>query len=118
MPRSLGLLALAAAAAGRLRHPRHARRQYPLLRLGLFRIRTFRAAVGGSFFTRLGLGGIPFLFPLLYQIGLGFSPVQSGLLVMPQAIAAMGLKLIMPAILARLRLSHRAGRQHADPRRC
>ena len=67
----------------------------------LFRLRTFRAAVGGSFFSRLGLGGIPFLFPLLYQIGLGFSPVQSGLLVMPQAMAAMGLKLIVPGILAR-----------------
>jgi MFS family permease len=77
------------------------RTQYPLLRLGLFRLRTFSAAVGGSFFSRLGLGGIPFLFPLLYQIGLGYSPVQSGLLVMPQAIAAMGLKVIVPKILAR-----------------
>jgi EmrB/QacA subfamily drug resistance transporter len=77
------------------------RTQYPLLRLSLFRLRTFRAAVGGSFFSRLGLGGIPFLFPLLYQIGLGFTAVQSGLLVMPQALAAMGLKLIVPRILAR-----------------
>jgi EmrB/QacA subfamily drug resistance transporter len=76
--------------------------KYPLLRLGLFRLRTFRAAVGGSFFSRLGLGGIPFLFPLLYQIGLGYSAVQSGLLVMPQAMAAMGLKVIVPRILARL----------------
>jgi hypothetical protein len=73
-----------------------------LLRLSLFRIRTFRAAVSGSFFTRLGIGGIPFLFPLLYQVGLGFTPIQSGLLLMPQAIAAMGLKLAMPAILARV----------------
>jgi EmrB/QacA subfamily drug resistance transporter len=75
---------------------------FPLLNLGLFKIRTFRAAVSGGFFTRLGLGGIPFLFPLLYQIGLGFSPIQSGLLVLPQAIASIGLKTIMPAILARL----------------
>ena len=75
---------------------------FPLLDLGLFRIRTFRAAVSGGFFTRLGLGGIPFLFPLLYQIGLGFSPIQSGLLVLPQAIASIGLKTFMPAILARL----------------
>jgi MFS family permease len=73
----------------------------PLLRLALFRIRTFRSAVAGSFFTRLGIGGIPFLFPLLYQVGLGFSPIQSGLLMMPQALAAMSLKLTMPAILAR-----------------
>ena len=75
--------------------------EFPLLNLGLFRIRTFRAAVNGGFFTRLGLGGIPFLFPLLYQIGLGFSPIQSGLLVLPQAIASIGLKSFMPAILAR-----------------
>jgi EmrB/QacA subfamily drug resistance transporter len=75
---------------------------FPLLRLGLFKLRTFRAAVGGSFFGRLGLGGIPFLFPLLYQIGLGFSPIESGLLVMPQSMAAMGLKAIIPRILARL----------------
>jgi len=74
---------------------------YPLLRLELFRLRTFRAAVGGSFFGRLGLGGLPFLFPLLYQVGLGYSAVQSGLLVMPQAMAAMGLKMIVPRILAR-----------------
>ena len=75
---------------------------HPLLNLGLFRVRTFRAAVSGGFFTRLGLGGIPFLFPLLYQIGLGFSPVVSGLLVLPQAIASIGLKAFMPAILAQL----------------
>jgi len=55
--------------------------------------------VSGSFFTRLGIGGTPFLFPLLYQVGLGFTPIQSGLLMMPQALAAMGLKLVMPQIL-------------------
>jgi MFS family permease len=79
---------------------RATRTELPLLRLNLFRIRTFRAAVSGSFFTRLGIGGMPFLFPLLYQVGLGFTPVQSGLLLMPQAIAAISLKLTMPKILA------------------
>src|ERR1035438_8546401 len=74
---------------------------YPLLNLTMFRIRTFRAAVSGSFFTRLGIGGIPFILPLLYQVGLGLSPIQSGLLMMPQAIAAMSLKMTMPRILAR-----------------
>src|ERR1700678_3742816 len=75
--------------------------QFPLLSLTLFRIRTFRASVSGSFFTRLGLGGIPFILPLLYQVGLGFTPIQSGLLIMPQAIAAMSLKMTMPRILSR-----------------
>lgn len=74
---------------------------FPLLHLRLYSIRTFRAAVGGSFFTRLGIGGVPFLLPLLYQVGLGFTPIQSGLLVMPQAIAAMSMKTIMPWLLRR-----------------
>jgi MFS family permease len=77
------------------------RTAFPLLALSLFRIRTFRAAVSGSFFTRLGIGGIPFILPLLYQVGLGYTPIQSGLLMMPQAIAAMSLKMTMPRILAR-----------------
>src|SRR5579863_3054292 len=72
---------------------------FPLLRLSLFNIRTFRGAVSGSFFTRLGIGGVPFLLPLLYQVGLGFTPIQSGLLIMPQAIAAMSMKMIMARLL-------------------
>ena len=75
---------------------------FPLIELGLFRIRTFRAAVSGSFVTRLGISGVPFLLPLLYQVGLGFAPIQSGLLIMPQALAAIGMKFIMPRLLTDL----------------
>jgi MFS family permease len=75
---------------------------FPLLKLKLFSIRTFRAAVSGNFFTRLGIGGVPFLLPLLYQVGLGYTPIQSGLLVMPQAIASMSIKPFMPRILRRI----------------
>jgi EmrB/QacA subfamily drug resistance transporter len=100
-PEMLGLLALATLLLATYGY-RATRTRLSLLRLSLFRIRTFRAAVSGSFFTRLGIGGIPFLFPLLYQVGLGFTPIQSGLLLMPQAIAAMSLKLTMPKILARV----------------
>jgi EmrB/QacA subfamily drug resistance transporter len=96
----LGLLALSATSLVAY-GLRAARTEFPLLRLTLFRIRTFRASVSGSFFTRLGIGGIPFLFPLLYQVGLGFTPIQSGLLMMPQAVAAMSLKVFMPGILRR-----------------
>ena len=78
------------------------RMKFPLLRLALFRTRTFLAAVGGGFVTRLGVGGIPFLLPLLYQVGLGMTPVQSGLLMIPQAIAAMSLKPFAPRLLTRL----------------
>ena len=73
--------------------------EFPLLQLRLFSIRTFRAAVNGSFFTRLGIGGVPFLLPLLYQTGLGFTPIQSGLLIMPQAIGAMSIKAVLRRLL-------------------
>ena len=99
-PQILGLLAVSAVLLAGYGF-RAMRTAYPLLRITLFRLRTFRSAVGGSFFTRLGIGGIPFLFPLLYQVGLGFTPIQSGMMMMPQAIAAMSLKLTMPVILSR-----------------
>lgn len=80
----------------------HAREApYPLLRLSLFQVRTFRVSVVGGFITRLGIGGLPFLLPLLYQIGLGLPAWQSGLLMMPAAAAAMGMKLIAPGLLRR-----------------
>jgi len=44
---------------------------------------------------------VPFLLPLLYQIGLGFKPWQAGLLTMPQALAAIGTKFFNKPLLAR-----------------
>jgi len=78
-------------------HARH--HLYPLLQLALFRTRTFRVAVAGGFVTRLGLGGMPFLLPLFYQLGLGFPAWQSGLLMMPAAAAAMFMKVISIRVL-------------------
>jgi EmrB/QacA subfamily drug resistance transporter len=78
-----------------------ARTAFPLLNLTLFRIRTFAISVSGSFVTRLGIGGAPFLLPLLYQVGLGLTPVQSGLLIMPQALASMSTKFLLPRVLER-----------------
>ncbi len=74
---------------------------HPLLRLVLFRVRTFRVSVMGGFVTRLGVGGMPFLLPLLYQLGLGMPAWQSGLLMMPTAAAAMGMKFLASRLLAR-----------------
>ncbi len=90
---ALGLL------AGYGVHARHT--PHPLLNLALLRVRTFRVSVVGGFVTRLGVGGMPFLLPLLYQLGLGLPAWQSGLLMMPMAAAAMGMKLVAARILAR-----------------
>lgn len=95
-----GLLFVSLALlAGYVAHARQA--AYPLLRLQLFRLRTFRVSVVGGFITRLGVGGLPFLLPLLYQLGLGLPAWQSGLLMMPAAAAAMGMKLISRRVLSR-----------------
>ena len=91
---ALGLLAAYGWHAGRVPHP--------LLRLTLFAKRTFRVSVLGGFATRLGVGGMPFLLPLLYQLGLGLPAWQSGLLMMPAAIAAMAMKPLAAPMLRRL----------------
>jgi EmrB/QacA subfamily drug resistance transporter len=78
----------------------HANRtEFPLLNLRLFKVRTFRVSVGGGLVTRLGIGGLPFLLPLFYQLGLGLPAWQSGLLMMPSALAAMTVKAMSPRLL-------------------
>ncbi len=95
----LGLLAVSGVLI--FGYGAHALRvKFPLLNLNLFKIRTFSIAASGSFITRLGIGGVPFLLPLLYQVGLGLTPVQSGLLIMPQAIGSLSTKFFLPRILA------------------
>jgi EmrB/QacA subfamily drug resistance transporter len=80
-------------------HARHT--SYPLLQLSLLRTRTFRIAVLGGFVTRLGVGGMPLLLPLLYQLGMGRPAWQSGLLTMPLAIGAMAMKVLSSPLLRR-----------------
>ncbi len=89
----LGLLAAYAWHAQKI--------SYPLLRLSLFKVRTFRISVIGGFLTRMGWGGMPFLLPLLYQLGLSLPAWQSGMLMMPAALAAMSMKLLSTRVLRR-----------------
>jgi EmrB/QacA subfamily drug resistance transporter len=94
----VGLLAIACTLlAGYAVHATH--NPTPLLKMTLLRVRTFATSVSGGFITRIGISGAPFLLPLLYQVGLGFSAVQSGLLIMPQALAAMCSKLYTSQLL-------------------
>ena len=79
-------------------HSRH--KPYPIVNTLLFSIKTFRIAVIGNLIARIGFGGAPFLLPLLFQIGLGYSSQQSGLLLAPIAI---GVLLIKPLSLYILR---------------
>jgi EmrB/QacA subfamily drug resistance transporter len=71
----------------------HAKRvQNPILDLSLLRLPTFRAGVSGGSLFRIGIGSMPLLLPLLFQLGFGFSPLNSGLMTFVAAIGAMGMK--------------------------
>ncbi len=69
--------------------PHARRRASPLFRLSLFREPNFSIGLIGNLFCRIGSGAVPFLLPLLFQLQLGYSPLHSGLLLLPIAIAGM-----------------------------
>ena len=73
-----GLAALLGTAA-----VMHARRTpHPLLALSTMGIPTYRVSLWGGSLFRLAVGAMPFLLPLLFQVGFGLSPVDSGILVL------------------------------------
>jgi EmrB/QacA subfamily drug resistance transporter len=79
---------------------RYARRQAdPVLDLKLFAIRTFRISVLTGGLCRIGLGGTPFLLPLLFQIGFGLTAMQSGLLTFVSSLGAMLMKTVAPRLV-------------------
>ena len=78
----------------------HARRTAsPVLDFSLLRLATLRASVIGGFLFRLGIGALPFLLPLLMQVGFGLSPFQSGLVTFASAVGAMGMKTLAARII-------------------
>jgi EmrB/QacA subfamily drug resistance transporter len=78
----------------------HARRTgSPVLDFGLLRLPTMRASIIGGFMFRLGIGALPFLLPLLMQVGFGLSPFQSGLVTFASAVGAMGMKTLAARII-------------------
>jgi EmrB/QacA subfamily drug resistance transporter len=70
-----------------------------ILDLGLLKTQTFMTAVVGGFLFRLGIGAIPFLLPLLLQVGFGLSPFESGSLTFAAAAGAMAMKFTASTIL-------------------
>jgi MFS family permease len=62
---------------------------------------TFFAGVVGGFLFRIGIGAIPFLLPLLLQVGFGLTPFESGSLTFAAAAGAMAMKFSASTILKR-----------------
>ena len=83
---AVGVLSLAAYAG-------HARdNEDAILDLKLLRIPTFFAGVAGGLIFRIGIGALPFLLPLLLQIGFGLTPFESGSLTFATAAGALAMK--------------------------
>jgi EmrB/QacA subfamily drug resistance transporter len=78
----------------------HARKTgSPVLDFGLLRLPTMRASIIGGFLFRLGIGALPFLLPLLMQVGFGLSPFKSGLVTFGSSLGAMGMKALAARII-------------------
>ena len=71
----------------------------PIINLDLIKIRTLRIGILGNLITRMGIGGMPLLLPLLYQVGFGHSPTTSGMMMLPVALSTVAIKpLVVPLV--------------------
>jgi EmrB/QacA subfamily drug resistance transporter len=73
----------------------------PILDLILLRLPSFRTVMVGGTVFRVAVGGLPFLLPLLFQLGFGLSPFASGLLTFASAAGAIVMKMTAQPILRR-----------------
>lgn len=64
----------------------------PLFDLDVFRTRTFRAMATGGFIYRLTISSVPFLLPLMFQAGFGWSPIHAGIMVAAVFLGNIGIK--------------------------
>ncbi|MGH6760315.1 MAG: MFS transporter [Phyllobacterium sp.] len=93
LPVWVGSLTIMVGLASAVAYVIYARRTaHPLLALDLFRNQAFRAAIVGGSLFRIGVGAVPFLLPLMFQIGFGMTPFQSGMMTFVSAIGAMSVK--------------------------
>ena len=96
------ILALAVGALAGVLALRHARRHpHPLVGLGAFAVPSFRTTMSGGFVSRVSISTLPFLLPLLFQVGLGFDPFVSGLFVLWYGLTNLGIKPWTSGILRR-----------------
>jgi EmrB/QacA subfamily drug resistance transporter len=83
-----------------VRHVRAA--PHPLVSLDALKLRSFFVScVSGGTVSRAAISATPFLLPLMFQLGYGLSPVQSGLLLLVYMAANLLMKTITNPILTR-----------------
>lgn len=79
---------------------RHARRHpTPLIALPIFKTRTFSVGIAGNIASRLGTGCVPFLMPLMLQVGFGYTALIAGCMIAPTAIGSILAKSTVTQVL-------------------
>jgi EmrB/QacA subfamily drug resistance transporter len=102
LPPSVGVITLIVGTASALLYIRHARRSSaPILDLRLLQNTVPRIAISSGFIFRIGIGAVPFLLPLMFQLGFGMTPFESGMLTFASAIGAISLKFFAVTALRR-----------------
>jgi EmrB/QacA subfamily drug resistance transporter len=96
LPPSVGVVVAIVGLISGFLYIGHAKRHpAPILNLGLFfTYPTFRTAVLGATLFRIATGAIPFLLPLMLQLGFGLTPFQSGSITFVGAIGAFSTKML------------------------
>lgn len=95
-------LVLAVGLAAGLAYLRHARgAANPILDLRLMRVPTFNISVVGGSLTRITAGALPFLLPMMMQVGFGYSAARSGMITFTTAIGSFLMKTVTAPILRR-----------------
>lgn len=87
-----------------LLHARH--NEGALFSLKLFDNRIYSIGLIGSLTGRIGSGMLPFMTPIFLQIGMGYSPLHAGLMMIPMVLGNMGMKRIVVQIVNRFGYRH------------
>ncbi|WP_342322871.1 multidrug transporter subunit MdtD [Kosakonia sp. BYX6] len=96
----LALAVIFSGIALLLAYIRHARRHpTPLISLNLFKTRTFSVGIAGNIASRLGTGCVPFLMPLMLQVGFGYPALIAGCMMAPTALGSILAKSTVTQIL-------------------
>jgi EmrB/QacA subfamily drug resistance transporter len=77
------------------------RTAWPLLDFSILKVPTYAVTVLWGSATRIGIEAVPYLSPLLFQIGFGLSPFHSGLLLLASATGNLGMKAFTTPVLKR-----------------
>ena len=93
----VGTVALALGTGAWFRHAAH-----PLLRFGALSLQSFRVSNVGGGVYRLVISAVPFLLPLMFQVGFGWSPVRAGLLVLLLFLGNVAIKPATSPLIRRL----------------